>query len=83
MLERMQSPAAQPRRVWKYLVGMSRKVHSNTRLVSIESEGGGMSDDEDDYEYLFDILYTLFGFVIFVFAVIGITAIVFGLISLL
>jgi len=42
-----------------------------------------MSDDEDDYEYLFDILYTLFGFVIFVFAVIGITAIVFGLISLL
>jgi hypothetical protein len=42
-----------------------------------------MNGDEDDYEYLFDILYTLFGFVIFVFAVIGIAAIVFGLISLL
>jgi hypothetical protein len=44
-----------------------------------------MNDDEDDYnyEYFFDILYTLFGFVIFVFAVIGIAAIVFGLISLL
>ena len=42
-----------------------------------------MNNDEDDYEYLFDILYTLFGFVIFVFVVIGIAAIVFGLISLL
>jgi len=42
-----------------------------------------MNKDEDDYEYLFDILYTLFGFVIFVFAVIGIAAIVFGLINLL
>jgi len=42
-----------------------------------------MSNDEDDYEYIFDIFYTLFGFVIFVFVVIGIVAIVFGLISLL
>jgi len=42
-----------------------------------------MNDDEDDYEYLFDILYTLFGFVIFVFFVLGITAIVLGLVSLL
>ena len=42
-----------------------------------------MNDDEDDYEYLFDILYTLFGFVIFVFMVMGIAVIVFGLINLL
>ena len=40
-------------------------------------------NDEDDYEYIFDIFYTLFGFVIFVFVVIGIVAIVAGLISLL
>jgi hypothetical protein len=38
-----------------------------------------MNDDEDDYEYLFDILYT----VIFVFFVLGIAAIVLGLVSLL
>ena len=42
-----------------------------------------MNNDEDDYEYIFDIFYTLFGFVIFVFVVIGIVAIAFGLISLL
>jgi len=42
-----------------------------------------MNDDEDDYECLFNILYTLFGFVIFVFFVLGITAIVLGLVSLL
>ena len=42
-----------------------------------------MNEDEDDYEYIFDIFYTLFGFVIFVFLVIGIVAIVAGLISLL
>lgn len=42
-----------------------------------------MSDDEDDYEYIFDILYTLFGFIVFVFVVIGIGSIVVGLISLL
>jgi len=42
-----------------------------------------MIEDDDDYEYLFDILYTLFGFVIFVFFVLGIAAIILGLVSLL
>ena len=42
-----------------------------------------MIDDDDDYEYLFDILYTVFGVLVLLFAVIGFGAIVFGLISLL
>ena len=42
-----------------------------------------MNDDDNDYEYLFDILYTVFGFLIFMFFVMGIGAIVVVLISLL
>ena len=42
-----------------------------------------MDDDEDDYEYLFDILYTIFGFMAFAFFVMGIGAFVVVLISLL
>ena len=42
-----------------------------------------MNNDDDDYGYIFDIFYTLFGFIIFVFIVIGIAAIVAGIISLL
>lgn len=42
-----------------------------------------MDDDEDDYEYLFDILYTVFGVMAFVFFVMGIGAIVVVLSNLL
>lgn len=42
-----------------------------------------MDDDEDDYEYLFDILYTVFGVMAFVFFVMGISAIVVVLSNLL
>jgi hypothetical protein len=42
-----------------------------------------MIDDEDDYEYLFDILYTVFGVLVVLFAIIGFSAIIFGLVSLL
>jgi hypothetical protein len=56
---------------------------STTASNQYPRKGQSMNDDEDDYEYLFDILYTLFGFVIFVFFVLGITAIVLGLVSLL
>jgi len=42
-----------------------------------------VSEDDDDYEYLFDILYTVFGVMAFVFFVMGIGAFVVVLISLL
>ena len=42
-----------------------------------------MNDEDDDYEYLFDILYTVFGFVIFIFFVMGIGALVVVLINML
>lgn len=42
-----------------------------------------MNDEDDDYEYLFDILYTVFGFVIFIFFVMGISALVVVLINML
>jgi hypothetical protein len=56
---------------------------STTASNQYPRKGQSMNEDEDDYEYIFDIFYTLFGFVIFVFVVIGIVAIVAGLISLL
>lgn len=46
-------------------------------------EGCGMNDDDDDYEYLFDMLYTIFGVIVFVFFAMGISAFVVVLISLL
>ena len=42
-----------------------------------------MIDDDDDYEYLFDILYTVFGVMVMLFSVVGFVAIVFGIVSLL
>lgn len=42
-----------------------------------------MNDDEDDYEHLFDILYTVFGVMVMLFSVVGFGAIVFGIVSLL
>jgi hypothetical protein len=42
-----------------------------------------MIDDDDDYEYLFDILYTVLGVMVMLFAIIGFGAIVFGIVSLL
>jgi hypothetical protein len=42
-----------------------------------------MNDDDDDYEYLFDILYTVFGVMAFVFFVMGIGAFVVVLINML
>jgi hypothetical protein len=42
-----------------------------------------MIDDDDEHEYIFDILYTVFGVLVLLFAIIGFGAIVFGLVSLL
>jgi hypothetical protein len=42
-----------------------------------------MIDDEDDYEYLFDMLYTIFGVIVFVFFAMGISALVVVLINML
>jgi hypothetical protein len=42
-----------------------------------------MNDDEDDYEYLFDILYTVFGVLVVLFAIVGFGAIVFVVVNLL
>lgn len=42
-----------------------------------------MIDDDDDYEYLFDILYTIFGVMVLLFAIVGFGAIVFVIVSLL
>ena len=42
-----------------------------------------MIDDDDDYEHLFDILYTVFGVMVLLFAIVGFGAIVFGIVSLL
>jgi len=42
-----------------------------------------MIDDDDDYEHLFDILYTVFGVLVLLFAVIGFSGIFFFIVSLL
>ena len=42
-----------------------------------------MNDDDDDYEYLFDMLYAIFGVIVFVFFGMAISAFVVVLINLL
>ena len=42
-----------------------------------------MIDDDDDHEYLFDILYTVFGVLVVLFAIVGFGAIVFFIVNLL
>ena len=42
-----------------------------------------MIDDDDDYEYLFDILYTIFGVLVLLFVIVGFGAIFFVVVSLL
>ena len=42
-----------------------------------------MNDEDDDYGYLFDMLYTIFGVIVFVFFAMGISALVVVLINML
>lgn len=42
-----------------------------------------MNKDDDDYEHLFDILYTVFGVLVLLFAIVGFGAIVFVIVNLL
>jgi hypothetical protein len=51
--------------------------------ASNQSKGHQMIDDDDDYEHLFDILYTVFGVLVLLFAVIGFGAIFYFIVSLL
>jgi hypothetical protein len=53
------------------------------QAAGLGMEGCVMNDEDDDYEYLFDMLYTIFGVIVFVFFAMGISALVVVLINML